>query len=97
MKYEPGHMNTSDVLSRNPLPSDTNTVSKDTEHFINNIISDGVPLSASLDEIKSETLSDPDLCLVIQSVNTNFSDKKIVPVFYRVRNDLIVKNLILLR
>ena len=90
-------MNASDVLSRNPLPSDTNTVSEDTEHFINNIISDGVPLLVSLDEIRSETLSDPDLCSSIQSVNTNFWDKKILPAFYRVRNDLIVKNSILLR
>ena len=79
-------MNASDVLSRNPLPSDTNTVREDTEHFINNIISDTVPLSVSLDEIKSETLSDPDLCLIIQSVNTNFWDKKILPPFCRVRN-----------
>ena len=55
-------MNASDVLFRNSLPSDTNTVSKDTEHFINNIVSDVVPLSVSLDKIKSETLSDPDLC-----------------------------------
>ena len=36
-------MNASDVLYRNLLPSDTNTVSEDTEHFINNIISDVVP------------------------------------------------------
>ena len=75
-------MNASDVLSRNPLPSDTNTVSDDTEHFINNIISDAVPLSVSLDEIKSETLSDPDLCSIIHSVYTNFWDKKILPAFY---------------
>ena len=56
------YMNASDVLSRNPLSTDTNTLTKDTEHFINNIISDAVPLSVSLDEIKSKTLSDPDLC-----------------------------------
>ena len=88
-------MNASDVLSRNPLLSDTNTVSEDTKHFINNIISDAVPLSIALDEIKSETL-DSDLCLIIRSVNTNFWDKKMLPAFYRVRNDFIVKNLILL-
>ena len=40
IKYEPGYMNASDALSRNPLPSDVNAVSEDTEHFINNIISD---------------------------------------------------------
>ena len=40
-------MNGSDILSRNPLP--TGTVSEGTEHLINNIISDTVPLSASLD------------------------------------------------
>ena len=79
-------MNASDVLSKNPLPNDTNTVSKDMEHFINNIISDAVPLSVSLDEIKSETLSDPDLCSIIQSVNTNFWDKETLPAFCRVRN-----------
>ena len=56
----------SDVLSKNPLPSDTNTASEDTEHFINNIISDAVPLSVSLDEIKNETLSDPDLCSIFK-------------------------------
>ena len=72
IKYEPGYMNASDVLSRNPSPSDKNTVSEDTEHFINNIISDAVPLSVSLDEIKSETLSEPDLCSIIQCVNTKF-------------------------
>ena len=55
-------MNASDVLSRNPLSTDINTLNKDTEHFINNIISDVVPLSVSLDEIKSKTLSDLDLC-----------------------------------
>ena len=88
-------MNASDVLSRNPLLSDTNTVSEDTKHFINNIISDAVPLSIALDEIKSETL-DPDLCLIIRSVNTNFWDKKMLPAFYRVRSYFIVKNLILL-
>ena len=77
IKYEPGYMNASDVLSRNPLPSDTNTVREDTEHFNNNIISDAV----SLDEIKRETLSDHDLCSIIQSVNTNFWDKKILPAF----------------
>ena len=49
-------MNASNVVSRNPLPIGTNTVSKDTEHFIYNIISDAVPLSVSLDEIKSEKL-----------------------------------------
>ena len=90
-------MNASDVLFRNSLPSDTNTVSKDTEHFINNIVSDVVPLSVSLDKIKSETLSDPDLCSIIHSVNTNFWDKKILTAFYRVRNDLIVKNSVLLK
>ena len=90
-------MNASDVLFRNSLPSDTNTVSKETEHFINNIVSDVVPLSVSLDKIKSETLSDPDLCSIIHSVNTNFWDKKILTAFYRVRNDLIVKNSILLK
>ena len=79
-------MNASDVLSKNSLPNDTNTVSKDIEHFINNIISDALPLSVSLDEIKSETLSDPDLCSIIQSVNTNFWDKEILPPFCRVRN-----------
>ena len=86
IKYEPGYMNASDVLSKNSLPNDTNTVSKDIEHFINNIISDALPLSVSLDEIKSETLSDPDLCSIIQSVNTNFWDKEILPPFCRVRN-----------
>ena len=50
----------SDVLSRSPLLSDTNTISEDTEHFIDNIISYAVPLSVSFDEIKSETLSYPD-------------------------------------
>ena len=74
-------MNASDVLSRNPLPSDTNTVREDTEHFNNNIISDAVSLSVSLDEIKRETLSDHDLCSIIQSANTNFWDKKILPAF----------------
>ena len=54
-------------------------------------------LVVSLDEIKSESLSDPGLCSIIQSVNTNFWDKKILPAFYRVRNDLIVKNSILLK
>ena len=77
-----GYMNASDVLSRNPLPSDTSTVREDTEHFINSIISDAVLLSVSLDEIKSET-SDPDLCSVIQSVNTNFWDKKLLPALPR--------------
>ena len=81
IKYEPGYMNASDVLSRNPLPSDTNTVCEDTEHFNNNIISDAVSLSVSLNEIKSETFSDHDLCSIIQSVNTNFWDKKILPAF----------------
>ena len=91
-------MNASDVLSRNSLPSDTDRVSEGTEHFTNNIISDKIPLSVSLDEIKSEKLSDPDLCLIIQrSVNTNIWDKKILPAFYRVRNDLIVKNSVLLK
>ena len=74
-------MNASDVLSRNALPSDTNTVREDTEHFNNNIISDAVSLLVSLEEIKSETLSDHDLCSIIQSVNTNFWDKKILPAF----------------
>ena len=37
------------------------------------------------------------LCLIIQSVNTNFWDKKILPAFSRVRNDFIVKDLILLK
>ena len=88
----------SDVLSRNSLPSDTDRVSEGTEHFTNNIISDKIPLSVSLGEIKSEKLSDPDLCLIIQrSVNTNIWDKKILPAFYRVRNDLIVKNSVLLK
>ena len=86
IKYEPGYMNASDVLSKNSLPNDTNTVSKDIEHFINNIISNALPLSVSLDEIKCETLSDPDLCSIIQSVNTNFWDKEILPPFCRVRN-----------
>ena len=90
-------MNASDVLSRNSLPSDTDRDSEGTEHFTNNIISDEIPLSVSLDELKSEKLSDPDLCLIIQSVNTNIWDKKILPAFYRVRNDLIVKNSILLK
>ena len=66
IKYEAGYMIASDVLSKNPLPSDTNTASEDTEHFINNIISDAVPLSVSLDEIKNETLSDPDLCSIFK-------------------------------
>ena len=43
------NMNGSDILSRNPLPTGTNPVSEGTEHFINNIISDPVSLSASLD------------------------------------------------
>ena len=34
---------------------------------------------------------------IIQSINTNFWDKKILPAFYSVRNDLIVKKLILLK
>ena len=58
----------SDVLSRSPLLSDTNTISEDTEHFIDNIISYAVPLSVSFDEIKSETLSDPDLCSTIKNL-----------------------------
>ena len=73
----------SDVLSRSPLLSDTNTISEDTEHFIDNIISYAVPLSVSFDEIKSETLSDPDLCSTIKNLNTNFWDKD----FKRVRNE----------
>ena len=97
IKYDPKYTNASDVLSRNPLPGYTNTVSEDTEHFINNIISDAVPLSESLDETKSETLSDRNLCSIIQSVNTKFWNNKILPAFYRVRNDLIVKNSILLK
>ena len=80
IKYEPGYMNASDVLSRNPLPSDTNTVREDTEHFNNKIISDAVSLSVSLDEIKRETLSDHDLCSIIQSVNTNFWEKNITSI-----------------
>ena len=73
----------SDVLSRSPLLSDTNTISEDTEHFTDNIISYAVPLSVSFDEIKSETLSDPDLCSTIKNLNTNFWDKD----FKRVRNE----------
>ena len=56
----------------------------DTEHFIN-IISDAVPLSVSLDEIKSETLSDLELCSIIQSVNTDFWDKKTLQEFYKIK------------
>ena len=96
IKYDSGYMNASDVVSRNPLPIGTNAVSKDTEHFIYNII-DAVPLSVSLDEIKIEKLWNPDLCSIIRSVNTNLWGKKILPTCYRVRNDLIVKNSILLK
>lgn len=90
-------MNASDVLSRNPLPGDTSTVSEDTDYFINCIIQDAVPLSVSLDEIKSTTLSDPDLCSVIQSVNTSFWDKDSLPEFRRVRNDFNIKEPVLLK
>ena len=73
------------VLYRNPLPSDTKTVTEETEHFINNIISDAVPLLVSLDEIKSETLLDLELCSIIQSVNTDFWDKKTLQEFYKIK------------
>ena len=56
-----------------------------TEHSINNMISDAVPLSVSLDEIKSETLSDLELCSIIQSVNTDFWDKKILQEFCNIK------------
>ena len=45
-----------------------------TQHFIDNIISYAVPLSVSFNEIKTEALSDPDLCSTIQNFNTNFWD-----------------------
>ena len=90
-------MNASDVLPRKPLPTDTNPVSEDTKHLINNIISDAVALSVSFDEIKNETLSDLDLCSIIQSVSTNFWNKNILPIFYRVRNEFTVKDSILLK
>ena len=64
----------SDVLSSGQLLSATNTISEDTEHFIDNIISYAVPLSVSFDEIKTEALSDSDLCSTIQNFNTNFWD-----------------------
>ena len=73
-------MNVSNVLPRKPLPTDTNPVSEDTEHVIN-IISDAVALSVSFDEIKNETLSDLNLCSIIQSVSTNFWNKKMLPIF----------------
>ena len=49
------------------------------------MISDAVPLSVSLDEIKSETLSDLELCSIIQSANTDFWDKKILQEFYKIK------------
>ena len=64
----------SDVLSSGQLLSATNTISEDTEHFIDNIISYAVPLSVSFDEIKTEALSDSDFCSTIQNFNTNFWD-----------------------
>ena len=67
------------------MPSDTKTVTEETEHFINNIISDAVPLLVSLDEIKSETLLDLELCSIIQSVNTDFWDKKTLQEFYKIK------------
>ena len=49
------------------------------------MISDAVPLSVSLDEIKSETLSDLELCSIIQSANKDFWDKKILQEFYKIK------------
>ena len=53
-------MDASYVLLRSPLSNDTNEVNEDTEHIIDLIVSDVVPKSVSLDEIKSATLSDPE-------------------------------------
>ena len=53
--------------------------------------------SLALYEIRNETLSDPYLCSIIQSVNTNFGNKKLLPTFYKVRNDPTVKDSILLK
>ena len=59
VKYQPGHLNAADILSRSPQASiDENS---ETEDYINYVTNSAVPKATTLEEI--ETVSQDDKCL----------------------------------
>ena len=94
--YQPGHLNDADILSRSPQPSTDNN--QETEDYINYIANKAVPKAMTLDEI--ETASQTDSCLkkVRDCLTRNkWSKQGSMKQYYLVKNELSVKNSIILK
>ena len=69
IQYEPGRTNASDVLSRSPLPA-TDQLSNAAEHFINSLLYDAIPKTATIEEIQEASRNDESLRKVKEQIET---------------------------
>ena len=97
IQHEPGHTNTSDVLSRSPLPA-TDQLSNDTEHSVNSLVYDAIPKAVTIEEIQETPRNDELLRQVKKHIETVtwLKDPTFKP-YYHTRRDLWISDDIILK
>ena len=73
LKFVKGTENISDYTSRQPHISKVKT--DDTENYVNFVTTSAVPNALSLEDIKTETVRDPVLKILVQIFSENHSYK----------------------
>lgn len=98
--YIPGAQKPVDILSRFPDRTTTNpsVSTSDAEHYINFTLAHSVPKAATLSEIRSASLSDPEIMAVREALSSGRWDQNPLLKPYRlITTELSVKNDILMR
>ncbi len=98
VKYEPGHTNASDVLSRSPLPATGEQLSNDAEHFINSIVYEAIPKSVTIEEIQENSRNDEIFKNVKEQIETEkWSKNAEYKPYFLSRKELWIKDDIILK
>ena len=85
LKFVKGTENISDYTSRHPHISEVKT--DDTENYVNLVTTSAVPNVLSLKDIKTETMRDPVLKILVQIISENHWYKLKDPDKYEIFND----------
>ena len=100
LRYQPGHLNITDFMSRSPSEEADDHLldDNDAEHYVNMIVDHAVPKTLMLEEIAEASSSDIQLQQVRKSISSGqwVKTEKIKPYFH-CRSELSVKGNIILK
>ena len=100
VKYSPGRDNPADYFSRKPVSGSSGgeTLTTETEEYVNNILLDAIPNSISLQEVTIESLRDPILLKLVECIkHDRWTGVEGISRYGKVRSELTYKNGIVLR